>query len=105
MRGIIFSMIIGFGLNIFAADDQSSLWDPKEYDETSRPQFELVVGYLNDKKNKLANCKVIVDLGCCVGKTTNYFAEEYPGATVVGVDPEERAISHATKTYKKQSPQ
>ena len=100
MRVIIFSVIVSFGLSIFAADNQK--WDPKEYDENSGPQFELTVGYLENKHAELARCKVIVDLGCCVGKTTKYLAEKYPEAVVVGVDPEENAIKYANETCKEQ---
>ena len=98
MRVTVFSMLICFGLNLFAADDLA-LWDPKEYDENSEPQFGDVVGYLDDEKYVIAKCEVIVDLGCLVGKTTNYLAELCPGATVVGVDPEEKAINYAREHY------
>ncbi|HET8751785.1 MAG TPA: class I SAM-dependent methyltransferase [Gaiellaceae bacterium] len=80
---------------------------PSEYDETfmdtmaseyleQTPWTELRLGALRELVEPAAGDR-IVDLGCAAGALTHYFSGF--GATVVGVDSEERAIVRARSLF------
>jgi len=57
--------------------------------------FELVLPRLPFLGRRLAGGARILDVGCGIGVAVVEFAERYPGATVVGIDPEPESIALA----------
>lgn len=41
----------------------------------------------------------ILDFGCGIGQTTQYLAELFPSADIIGFDISDKALAHAQKTY------
>ncbi len=59
-------------------------WDAVAYFNNSAPQQQLALSYL--QKIKESSPRAILDIGCGDGKITAFIAQQYPSATVVGID-------------------
>jgi len=72
-------------------------WNPSQYDiyknERLRPGIDLF------KQINLKSPKIIYDLGCGTGTLTNFLHQQWPEATIIGVDSSEAMLKTARDSY------
>jgi trans-aconitate 2-methyltransferase len=72
-----------------------TVWDPRKYlefaDQRSRPFVELL------SRVKVADPKVVVDLGCGPGQLTASLADRWPEAQIIGLDSSPEMIMEAAR--------
>ena len=73
-------------------------WDLKEFFATGEQEIALLMesaASLNAPKERVR----ALDFGCGLGHTTTHFLDEFPAATIVGLDNSQESIERARQNY------
>ena len=82
-----------FSCLVFANPD----WDGQAYSENSDPQYNWVIGYIEELP--LAGHEHILDIGSGDGKLTQILKNRIPKGTITGMDQSESMVAFSQKTY------